>query len=80
MAGSSGLWWFRPLVAPGRPEDLSSPAKKLLRLAKSDYRAAISTNNDLGCPLISQLALLWAGLFIGLAIILIVIAMGVGDR
>jgi hypothetical protein len=62
--------------APGPPEDLSSPAKKLVESSrKPAHCAAISTNHDVRFVLISQRAFAVGGLVIGLAMILIVIAM-----
>ena len=56
------------------------PPKICYSQPRCAYCAAISRNNDLGFPFISPRVLLWAGLVIGLAMILIIIAMGVGDR
>jgi hypothetical protein len=55
------------------------PAKKLLSQPKCVHCAAISTHNDFGFPFISQRASALVRV-IGLAMILIVIAIGVGDR
>jgi hypothetical protein len=52
MAGSSRLWLVPSVSRPRAAGGSVIPVKKIVKSAKSDYRAAI--NNDLGCPLISQ--------------------------
>jgi hypothetical protein len=80
MAGSSGLW-LGPSISRSRAAGGSVvPRQKVARVSRNTaYCAAISTNHDVGFLSFHNVLLLWAGLVIGLAMILIVIAMGV-DR
>jgi hypothetical protein len=55
MAGSSGSRLVPSVSRSRRARGSVMPAKKLLQLAKSAYRA-VQHDNELGCPLISQLA------------------------
>ena len=59
---------------------LSSPAKNLLQSAKAPIAQQSATTMTSDFLSFHHVVLLWAGLVIGLAMILIIIAMGVGDR
>ena len=72
---------FRPLVASALPPGLVIPRQKFVTVSQdapiAQQSAPTMTSDFLS---FHHVVLLWAGLVIGLAMILIVIAMGVGDR